>query len=233
MSWQKYILAFLITATIFGTAFYITNRLDAQRIADIRATQEAISIDILSLETQFQLLGNLDCETILENPVLSGELNSLAGRLSVAENNLGSNNDQVVSLKKQYSLLQIKDYILMQQISSKCSNLKPVSILYFYSNIGNCDDCRRMGEVLTYLRGQYPGLRVYSFDYHLDLSALETLIKLRKVDGDKLPALVVNNRASVYGFKSVDDMMKLVPELKTLASTSPETSAQRAATSTR
>ena len=57
---KKYLVAFLITAAIFGTAFYIANRLDAQRLADIRTAQEAVSIDILSLETQFELLGSLD-----------------------------------------------------------------------------------------------------------------------------------------------------------------------------
>jgi len=220
MSGQKYILAFVITAAIFGTAFYIATRFDAQRIADIRATQEAISIDILSLETQFELLGNLDCQAITDNPVLSDELNSLASRLSVAEQNLGANNAEVISLKKQYSLLEIKDYILMREISQKCAKLKPVYILYFYSNSGDCADCNKMGDVLTYLRETYPGLRVYSFDYHLDLSALRTLVALRKIDADKgLPAFVVNNRTPVYGFKTLQETQQLIPELKTLATT--------------
>lgn len=221
MSWQKYILAFGITAAIFFTAFYIANRLDARRLADIRATQEAVSIDILSLETQFDLIGNLDCIALKENPILSDELNSLAGRLVLAEENLGAGNAEVTSLKKQYSLLEIKDYLLMQQISQKCASLKPVYILYFYSNQGDCADCGRMAEVLTYLRQTYPSLRVYSFDYRLDLSALRTLITLRKIKPE-FPVFVVNNRAPIYGFKTLQEMEKLVPELKTLAtSTAP------------
>jgi len=223
MSWQKYILAFVITAAIFGTAFYIASRLDAARIADIRATEVAVSTDILNTETQFELLGSLDCSAIAENPVLSDELNSLASRLSIAEDNLGSQNPDVISLKQQYSLLEIKDYVLMQQISSKCHSFKPVYILYFYSNAGDCADCTRMGQVLTYLRQAYPGLRVYSFDYHLDLSALDTLKTLRHVDGSKLPAVVVNNRTAVYGFKTLQQMQVLVPELKTLATSTAAT----------
>ncbi len=222
MQTQKYLIAFVITAAIFATAFYIANRLDARRIADIRTTQEAVSIDILSLETQFDLLGSLDCSTLTDNPVLSEELNSLAGRLSVAEQNLGSDNPEVVSLKKQYSLLEIKDYLLLKEISRTCSTFKPVYVLYFYSNSGDCQDCGRMGEVLTYLRQTYPGLRVYSFDYHLDLSALRTLTNIRKIDAAQgLPAIVINNRAPVYGFKNLEDMQKLIPELKTLATSTP------------
>ncbi|MDB5225797.1 MAG: hypothetical protein JWL87_749 [Candidatus Adlerbacteria bacterium] len=223
MPWQKYLLAFLITATIFGTAFYLTNRLDARRLADIRTTQEAISIDILSTETQFELLGNLDCQALSQNPVLSEELNNLAGRLSVAEENLGTDNSEVIQIKKQYSLLEIKDYLLMQQIAEKCPKVKPVSILYFYSNLGDCPECGRTGDVLTYLRQTYPGLRVYSFDYNLELGALKTLVSLNKINGKNLPAMVISNRAPVYGFKNLEDMEKLVPELKTLATSTAAT----------
>lgn len=226
MAWQRYAITFLITAAIFGTAFYIANRLDRARIADIQATEQNISVDILSSETQFELLGNLDCETLEQNSGLSDELNSLASQLSVAENNLGTDNPEVTQLKEQYSLFEIKDYLLLQSISQKCG-LKPVYILYFYSNTGDCPDCSRSGDVLTYLRQTYPDLRVYSFDYHLDLSALQTLESLRKIAPtaqNTLPAFVINNRAPVYGFKNLQDMQKLVPELKTLASTTAATS---------
>jgi len=226
MAWQKYILAFVITAAIFATAFYLANRLDQRRLADIRTTQEEISIDILSTETQFELLGNLDCDAISANPVLSEELNSLASRLSVAEQNLGVDNPEVTRLKKQYSLLEIKDYLLMRQISEKCPKVKPVFILYFYSNDGTCEDCGRQGDVLTYLRATYPTLRVYSFDYNLELGALETLVSLNQINGYRLPAMVIGNRAPVYGFKNLNDMEKLVPELKTLATSTQATTTE-------
>ncbi len=215
MAWKRYFLAFVITAAIFATAFYIASRLDNARIADIQRTEDSIAIDILSSETQFALLGNLDCGTLAQNPVLSDELNTLASQLSVAEANLGTTNPEVVRLKKQYSLLEIKDYILLQNITQKCG-IKPVYVLYFYSNSRDCTDCARVADVLTYLRGQYPDLRVYSFDYDLDLSALKTLISSHKVSGT-LPALVVNNRDPIYGPQTLESMQNVIPELKTLA----------------
>lgn len=225
MAWQRYLLAFIITAAIFATAFYVASRIDSERLNKIRVTEANIAIDILSTETQFALLGNLDCKTIAEHPVLSDELNSLAAQLSFAEQNLGSDNPEVVQLKKQYSLLEIKDYLLLQDISEKCGT-KPVYILYFYSNEGDCPDCGRTGDVLTYLRQNYPELRVYSFDYHLDLSALATLKSLRKVE-TPLPAFIINNRAPVYGFKNLAEMQTLIPELKTLATTTATSSRAR------
>jgi len=233
MHWQRYILAFLITAAIFATAFYIARRLDSVRISEIRATEESISIDILSSETQYELLGSLDCQSISnpDAPILSDQLNSLASQLSAAENNVGTDNPDVIRLKQQYSLLEIKDFLLMRQITSKCG-LKPVSILYFYSNEGDCPRCGDAGDVLTYLRSQYPTLRVYSFDYHLDLAAVRTLESLYHIDpsGDRtLPAFVIQNRPAVYGFKDLKQMQDLIPELKTLEATSTA----KAATSTR
>ncbi|MBI2004847.1 hypothetical protein HYS79_01640 [Patescibacteria group bacterium] len=219
--WRKYILALIITAAMFVTAFYLTSMLNSARLADIRGAQEQIAIDLLSSETQFELLGNLDCNLITQNPILSEELNSMAERLSFAENNLNPENDNVVRLKKQYTLLEIKDYLLMEQISKKC-NTSPVSILYFYSNQDDCPDCTRAGDVLTYLRQTYPSLRVYSFDYHLDLGALQTLISLRKVKAD-LPALIINNRIPVYGFRNLEETRALIPELKDLATSTTET----------
>ena len=224
---QKYILAFAITAAIFATAFYITARLDAQRVAEIRAAEQSVATDILSSETQFELLGSLDCQTISQNPILSSELNSLASRLSFTEEALGAHNPEVINLKSQYSLLEIKDYLLMEQVSKKCG-LKPVFVLYFYSNAGDCSDCGSAGNVLTYLRDQYPGLRVYSFDYNLNLSALTTLASLRHVE-QKFPAFIINDRAPVYGLKTFDEMQKLIPELKTLATSTPKTASSTAA----
>ncbi len=222
MTWQKYLLAFVITAAIFGTAFYIANKLDEARVADIRSTESAVSIDILSTETQFELLSSINCNTISQDPVLSDELNSLASQLSVAENNLGTANPDVITLKEQYSLLEIKDYLLLQQLSQKCIAVKPVYILYFYSNEGDCADCNRQGDVLTYVRQTYPGLRVYAFDYNLDISALKTLETLRGVK-DTLPAIVVNDGKPTYGFQSVQDMQKLIPALSTLATSTSAT----------
>jgi hypothetical protein len=110
----------------------------------------------------------------------------------------------------------------MKRVSEKCG-LQPVFILYFYSNETAdknpvCADCEKQGYVLTALAEKYPSLRVYSFDYSLDLPALKTLININDVTA-QLPALVINEK--VYnGFKSVEDVETLLPELKKLDTSS-------------
>jgi len=220
-AWKKYALAFVITAAIFATAIFVSAKLNDRRIAELQQTEARISIDILSLETQFDLLQELSCSDITDSSVLSAELGTLGSRLDFTEQQLGANNAEVLRLKQQYSLLEIKDYLLMRKVSEKCG-LKPVSVLYFYSNEGDCPDCDREGSVLTFLREEYPQLRVYSFDYNLDLSALKTLLTITKLNGT-LPALVIKNKV-YYGFKSVEDMQKILPELATLKATATSTS---------
>lgn len=219
LEWRKYILAFLITAAVFATAFYVSDSLGKRRLAEVETIQERIATDILSLETQFDLLEELSCKEISESSVLSTELNSLEGRLAFTEGQLGADNLEVVRLKKQYSLLQIKDYLLMKRVAQKC-NLSPVFVLYFYSNAGDCADCERTGYVLTYLRETYPTLRVYSFDYNLDLGALKTLVTVTGIT-PTLPAIVIDEQV-LYGFHELEEIEKILPLEKLEKATSTE-----------
>ena len=208
--WSSYLVAFLITALIFATALYASNYFNNRRIADIQATQDNISIDILSTETQFDLLTEHSCADIAENSVLSNELQPLGSRLSYLESQPNVNQDELLRLKRYYSLLEIKDYILMQQVASKCS-LKPIFILYFYSNKGDCEECESQGYALTGLAQKYPLLRIYSFDYNIGVSALQTLIDINDVQ-ETLPALVIKGKV-YYGLHTVEDIEKAIPEL--------------------
>ncbi len=224
--WKKYAIVFGITLLIFGTALYISNFANQKRLQEIQSIEDKIAIDILSSETQFSLLAESSCADV-NNLVLSEELNSLSEKLSFTENNLGTDNIEVVKLKRYYSLLQIKDYLLMKKVREKCG-LKPLVILYFYSNAGDCDECEKLGYVLTFLRNEYPELRVYAFDYNLDLSALQTLKSVLKIK-NQLPAIVIND-TSYYGFKDIEEFEKIIPELKTLRLKAEK---EKSATSTR
>lgn len=218
--WRNYFIAFVITAAIFATALYASNYFNNRRIADIQATQDNISIDILSLETQFELLAEHSCRDISENSVLSRELRPLGERLSYLETQSSVNQDELLRLKRYYSLLQIKDLLLMKNVANKC-NLKPVFILYFYSNKGDCKDCENQGYVLTALAEKYPQLRIYSFDYNLDLSALQTLLVINDVN-DTLPALSINDKMH-YGFQGIEEIEKILPQLATMEKTATST----------
>ena len=211
------IIALGITIALAGTVAYTVNYLNRARVTELLAIEDQLSIDTLSLDTQFSLLEAAPCDSIASSTTLISELSNLGERLSYAENQLGSDNAQVIRLKEQYSLLEIRDYLITKKLAAACGT-KPVIVLYFYSNTGDCPDCDKAGYALSYLHDTYPTLRVYSFDYTLDLGALKTLITTMKVSGP-LPAFVINGKHS-NGFTSLDDLEKQFPD-GALSTTTP------------
>ena len=195
-------IVFLITVCLFLTASYLSNYFGNQKINQLKMIQDKIAIDILSSETQFSLLSELSCKNISDS-VFSDELEELGSKLEWSQENLGSA-DEVSYLKKYYSLLQIKDYLLAKKISARCG-VKSAFILYFYTTKENCSLCAEESLVLSSLRAKYPELRVYSFDYSTDLSAVASMLQIYKIKDTALPALVIDDEV-LTGFHGVEDL---------------------------
>ncbi len=206
---KRYFVVFLITLALFITTLGLSSFLSNRKLENIKSIQDSIGIDIMSSETQFQLLQELSCKDVAAN-TLSDTLNDLAAKIAYSESNI-KNKEEVTELKRYYSLLQIKDYLLMQKIKAKCGEAV-VPIFYFYTTAENCSECIKQSAVLTELRNNYPEVRIYSFDYNLDLTALQSLIKIFKVEDTKLPALVMNEKLYT-GFKTTEEIEKAVPEI--------------------
>lgn len=206
---RNVLIALFITFVLAGTVAYAVSYLNNARIAELLTIEDQISIDTLSLDTQFSLLETAPCDSVASSTTLISSLADLGNRLSYTENQLGSDNPQVQRLKQQYSLLEIRDYLITKQLAAACGT-KPVTVLYFYSNAGDCADCDKAGYALSYLRTTYPTLRVYSFDYNLNLGALKTFVTIMKVT-DTLPAFVIDGKRS-YGFTSLADLEKQFPK---------------------
>jgi hypothetical protein len=202
---RKYLLSFVLTCAIFATAFFASNFFSEKRAETVKSIQDNIAIDILSSETQFDLLKDVSCSTV-DSSILTPQLEDA----------------QILYLKKYYSLLEIKDYLLSRQLTKQCSTKKSVFVIYFYSNKGDCPDCTREGFVLTKLKSQYPDLRIYSFDYNLPLSAIDSMKTIFKI-GSSLPALVIEDKPYI-GYKSYADLDVLLPDsLKVATSTATST----------
>lgn len=214
--WKKYLIAFLITVIIFATAILLSNYLNNRRMDSVRTIEDKISTDIMSSETQYSLLSESSCKDISKS-TLSDELNSLGQKLTFEEGSLSADNPALIQLKTYYSLLQIKDYILVTKIAQKC-NRNSVTILYFYKK--GCSDCDEQGYVLTYLREEYPDLRVYSFDTDLSIPTVGTLASMFNVN-NSLPAIVINEK-TYTGLQDKDQIIKVLP--KWLLATSTATS---------
>ena len=208
IDWKKYLIVFFITAGLFVVAGYVSNYFSSKKLLQLKDIQDKISVDILSSETQFSLLSDLSCKNV-SGSYLSGELDDLGRKLEWGQKNLGNSNT-VSYLKKYYSLLEIKDYLLMKKISSRCG-VKSAFILYFYTTKDYCSECEKQSLVLSTLREKYPELRVYSFDYSIDLSAVSAMLQIYKIKDTALPALVIDDDV-LTGFQSIDSLEERIME---------------------
>lgn len=215
--WKRYVVVFFITLGLFLTAVYISNYFSNRKLNQLQGIQDKISIDILSSETQYSLLSELSCKNVSDS-VLAGELGELGSKLEWSQKNIGAT-DEVLYLQKYYALLQIKDYLLMKKISSRCAT-KSAFILYFYTTAQNCSECEKEGIVLSTLREKYPELRVYSFDYSTDLSAVKAMLDIYKIKDTALPALVIDDNL-MTGFQSMEQVETKIKESFKLQEAAP------------
>ena len=206
--WKRYVIVFFITLGLFLTALYVSDYFSNKKLNQLKSIQDNISIDVLSSETEYSLLSELSCKNVSDS-VLSSELNDLGSKLEWSEQNLGAT-DEVKYLKKYYSLLEIKDYLLAKKISATCK-VKSAFVLYFYTTAQNCSECERQGIVLSSLRGKYPELKVYSFDFSNDLSVVKAMLDIYKIKDTALPAVVINDEL-LTGFQSVDTLEARINE---------------------
>src|SRR3989338_7467250 len=221
--WKKYLIVFFITVGLFATAYYLSEYFGGKKVEELKSIQDKIAIDILSSETQFSLLSELSCKNISDS-VFSGQLGELGNKLEWGQENLGAT-EEVSYLRKYYSLLQIKDYLLMKKISDRCK-VKSAFILYFYTTAENCSECEREELVLTALREKYPELRVYSFDYSTDLSAVKAMLQIYKIKDTLLPALVVADDV-LTGFHSLEELEERIKESFKLQEKVPEKDSEK------
>jgi len=173
-------------------------------------------------------LKEVSCSNVNDS-MLSPELSILGDKLSHAENERGVADDDIVYLKKYYSLLQVKDYVLSKKLAEKCgATKKPVFIIYFYSNKGDCAECEKEGYVLTRLKEKYPELRVYSFDFNLQLSVIDSMKAIYKITSS-LPAVVIEDKTYI-GFKTIEELETLLPDtlkIMPIATSSPAASTKK------
>lgn len=209
----RHFVVLLATAIIFAGGFYLSNIVVEKKISNIAKLQQGLSIDILSLETQFSILSQAPCKNLNES-TLTKELFDISQKLESVGNTLGKDNPDFLMLKKYYSILEIKHWLLLKKVAKDCKT-NVVSIVYFYGDKKNCSSCEDQGYILTTLREKYPFLRVYSFDYNLALAPLDTIKSIYRLKPD-LPIVVVNDD-EFYGLKSKEELEEILSQYINLA----------------
>lgn len=209
--WKRYIAALVVTIGLFVFAFLLSAQFSNTKINELREIQDKIAVDILASETRFALLETSSCQHVVTSDAfdttLNNELNRLARRLKFMESQFGGNSEEVLTVRKQYALLQVKDYLLVRQLAERCDK-EVFTILYFHE--ADCSSCERQTLVLDELRNEFPGVRIYWMDKDLDTPTTQTLLSMFNIN--EAPTLIVDGTETIEGFIELDKLREMVPE---------------------
>lgn len=184
----KYLAVFATTTLIFLIGLVIGNKISDTKLSKVDTLEQDLRTDTMAVELQYLLLAEDPCSSV-NSTTLSEELYEIGAKLDFMEQRLGKKNQDVIRLKDYYSLLELRHWLFIKKQQKEC-NTDNTLVLYFYSNLGDCNRCEEQGFVLNYLRKKYPSVNVYSFDINIDNMAMDTVKTMFGVN--KAPTVVIN-----------------------------------------
>ena len=188
ISWGKYTSVFLMTFLIFMIGIFISQKMSSNTSEDVSKTQKEIGNYLLNLNLQSEIASEYICRIDVFS--LTEEKFNLGKQIDILEKNIGKEDEVVKELKRDYSLLSIRQWLLVKKFKEKCDNNLNI-ILFFYSNKVNQTDSESQGYVLDYLYEKHlENIVIYAFDIDEESPALGTIKAIYGVS--KSPSLIIN-----------------------------------------
>jgi thiol-disulfide isomerase/thioredoxin len=219
----KFAAAFAISFTIFIAGFALSNRLSQSRLQDLQNDIDALQSEYSSLEmlTLMDKTSSVSCD-MYEEQILNfaNETDTFGQKLELVASRLPEQNPEVINMKTNYWLMEIRDFFTLKQIETKCDK-EYKTILYFFDQA--CEDCSYEGEMLRQVKQEYPEIMIYSFDVsNKNISIVKILSQIYNIK--TTPTLIIGDKKieqevsrtelnSVLGIKSKP--LIIVPEIKT------------------
>ncbi|MBI4738424.1 hypothetical protein HY772_02490 [Candidatus Woesearchaeota archaeon] len=185
----QYIAVFAITTLVFVAGILLGNFFAGKKLSHIDRLGREVKTDTAAIEIEYDILASDPCKAVNTTP-LANDLYALAEKLDYMENALGEDNQDVRDLKNYYSILELRNWLLLKKTNYECSDKKTL-ILYFYSGKDSCKTCEEQGFILTWVRKNYPNVYVYSFDYNIENAAVKTIKDLYGIT--TTPSLVIGD----------------------------------------
>jgi len=195
----KIISSLIITTIIFSSGFLISNIIIENKINLLNELQSELYSESLGFDTLNELVKGDICN---ENSTI--EINMILTEFGNKISYLESKNIDLISLKNQYYALEIKHYLLINEINEKCGK-KYDTILYFYGTEDECKLCSIQGEEITRLKNNSPEKMVYSFDYNSEYLLVRNLINTNSIE--ITPSIIIN-KEKYEGFLNYNDLNK-------------------------
>jgi len=205
IDYMRYLTVFAITTLIFIAGIVIGNYFSTQKLEQVDYIGQDLKRDTMAMELQYELIAENPCGHINSTP-LADELYDMASKLDYMENQLGEEDRDVIELKEYYSLLELRHWLFMQKTNKEC-NQNSSLIMFFYTNEYDCKKCKEQGFILTWIRKNYANVYVYSFDYAMKNTAMETVKKLFMVKGT--PAVIID-KETYNRFMTKDELEQIL-----------------------
>jgi hypothetical protein len=203
---SRYVAALAITLLIFMGGYMVSSEIDKLKLNKLSYLEQDLRVESLGSELVLQLIQNDLCGNV-NSTAYTEELTTYGKRVTYLESLYGFSSEETARLKNYYSLLEIRHWMISNNINEKCNQNTPL-VIYFYTNYG-CEDCEDQGLVLTNVHKNYPLFNIYSFEYMLNNSAIDYLKDKYNISQNRLPALVIDNDV-YYGFQSKDLLIKVM-----------------------
>src|SRR3989344_1442058 len=179
ISTDKYIIAGIITALIFGLGLTLGLILEDARYGLVQQVNQDQEVRYQSLQLQYLFLSTFQNDNSC--PILAATLQETIADLSASLNDVISfeekktyDDAQKLSVERRYLLDNLRYWLLAKE-SKKKFNLDIVSVVYFYRK--DCPACAGQGTILTYYKNLL-GDRLLVFPINIDLIEHEPMVKI-------------------------------------------------------
>lgn len=207
ISRKKFLVVFIITAVIFSLGVFVGSKFTSHVILDIEQSQEALKNQISGVDLKNEILKKTDICTLSWDSIWKDKV-ELGNLVEMLERRLGKEDPQVLSLKTNYQLVQVRTWLLLRDIKERCETDTKI-ILFFYTNKkddpkGDDQLSETQGSVLNSLYNKYGSdVSIFSFDMNIENPAVETLLDIYGIT--TAPTLVIEDE-TYLGIKSIPEI---------------------------
>jgi len=212
ISTDKYIIAGIITALIFGLGLALGLILEDARYGLIQQVNQDQEVRYQSLQLQYLFLTTFHNENSC--PILTTTLQETVTDLSDSLNEVVSfeeqkkNNDaKKMTVERRYLLDNLRYWLLARESKQKCK-MDIVPVIYFHKQ--ECPSCPKQGTILTYYKNLFED-KLLVFPVNLDLSDHEPMAKIiqSQYNITLFPTIVVDN-TKYEGVVDTDQMKEII-----------------------
>ncbi len=218
ISYKKHLLALFFTLTIFVFVFSFDLIFNKIRILYLQEVTAEIGKEVLLLDTTKSDF----CLTFKESD-LTDRFYNLRNNLLITKNSLREDDENIISLKKEISLIQLEYLTFIEKTNYIC-NSNFVIIIHIYFNEEERESQNKLQKaILISLNNKFSNLRVFFFDSSLDLPEINLKISNQRgvidskqeydkqsLDRKKL-SLIINNKR-YYDFINIEELKNILIE---------------------